>query len=335
MRTINNQELVELLRSTQDNGDGTSTLLFVTLSTTQPRGSPRDGDGGDGAGTLADVPVEHRAGQGDPVPPAGILMFADPAGAAPGTNPAAGAASPRPAPTTMPGADAPALSPQTMSPAGDLAAGLPLTGPGDDAAQPTPARLHAPAAAPAGARDGDAPTALAATTPGKPRSDVLITPARRLLWRKLGPLNKHRLASALAARNEHRLASSVSASPRVARRSDAPTAGAGAVTPGGPRSDVAAMRAEPTLAAAATTMGSTSPEAHGLGNAAGPGATDGDPAGEPRSDTVADIAALLTPSRGEEPRSGTRPDWLGEQDMSRAPGHESNLPPCGGGNLTP
>ena len=30
-RTINNQELVELLRSTQDNGDGTSTLLFVTL----------------------------------------------------------------------------------------------------------------------------------------------------------------------------------------------------------------------------------------------------------------------------------------------------------------
>ena len=31
-RTINNQELAELLRSTQDNGDGTSTLLFVTLS---------------------------------------------------------------------------------------------------------------------------------------------------------------------------------------------------------------------------------------------------------------------------------------------------------------
>ena len=95
------------------------------------------------------------------------------------------------------------------------------------------------------------------------------------------------------------------------------------------------MRAEPTLTGAATTTGPTSPEAHGLGDAADPGATDSDPAGEPRSDAAAIIAALLAPSRGEEPRSGTRPDWLGEQDMSRAPGHESNLPPCGGGNLTP
>ena len=86
------------------------------------------------------------------------------------------------------------------------------------------------------------------------------------------------------------------------------------------------MRAEPTLAAAATTTGPTSPEAHRLGDTAGLGTTDGDPAGEPRNDAVADIAALLTPSRGEEPRSGTRQDWFGAPDMLRAPEHESDLP---------
>ena len=86
------------------------------------------------------------------------------------------------------------------------------------------------------------------------------------------------------------------------------------------------MRAEPTLATAVTATGPTSPEAHGLDDAAGQGATDGDRAGEPRSDAVADIAALLTPSQGEEPRSETRPDWLGEPDILRAPGRESDLP---------
>ena len=100
-RTINNQELVELLRSTQDNGDGTSTLLFVTLSNTGPGGTPPDNDDGDAAGILADVPVEHWAGRGDPVPPAGSPMFADPAGAAPATNPAAEATTSRPAAPTM------------------------------------------------------------------------------------------------------------------------------------------------------------------------------------------------------------------------------------------
>ena len=87
------------------------------------------------------------------------------------------------------------------------------------------------------------------------------------------------------------------------------------------------MRAEPTLTGAATTTGPTSPEAHGLGDAADPGATDSDPAGDPRSDAVANVATLLAPSRGEEPRSGTCPNWLGEPDMLRAPGRESDLPP--------
>ena len=86
------------------------------------------------------------------------------------------------------------------------------------------------------------------------------------------------------------------------------------------------MRAEPTLAAAATTTGLTSPEARGLNNTAGPGATDGDWAGELRSNAVADITALLTPSRGEKSRSGTRQDWFGAPDMLRAREYESDLP---------
>ena len=87
------------------------------------------------------------------------------------------------------------------------------------------------------------------------------------------------------------------------------------------------MRAEPTLATATTTTRPTSPEAHGLDDTtAGPDATDGDRAGEHRSDAVVDITALLTPSRGEEPRSGTRQDWFGAPDMLRAPERESDLP---------
>ena len=52
------------------------------MSTTQPDGASGDGNGDDDAGTLANVPAKHRAGQGDPVRPAGNPMFANPAGAA-------------------------------------------------------------------------------------------------------------------------------------------------------------------------------------------------------------------------------------------------------------
>ena len=56
-RTISNQELVELLRSTQDNGDGTSTLLFATIAVGDPDGSaPADDTGGT---ALAAVPPEN------------------------------------------------------------------------------------------------------------------------------------------------------------------------------------------------------------------------------------------------------------------------------------
>ena len=86
------------------------------------------------------------------------------------------------------------------------------------------------------------------------------------------------------------------------------------------------MRAEPALTTPTAAPGPTSPEAHGPGGPANQGATDDDRAGEPRSDTAVDIAALLAPSRGEEPRSGTRQDWFGAPDMLRAREYESDLP---------
>ena len=100
-RNINNQELVKLLRSTQDNGGSTSTLLFVSLSSTQLGDAPPDDGDGDAAGALTVVPVKHRAGRGDYAPPGGSPIFADPAGAATGTDPSAGATVSRPAASTM------------------------------------------------------------------------------------------------------------------------------------------------------------------------------------------------------------------------------------------
>ena len=155
-------------------------------------------------------------------------------------------------------------------------------------------------------------------------------PERKLMWSELGIRNEHRLTSALAACNKHRLASSVPAGPRVAHGDDAATTGASTATPEGTRNDVTPLKAETAPTATATTMSPTSQQAYGLGDAEAPGETDRDPVGEPRSDAVADIAALLASSRGEESRSGTRPGWLGEPDMMRAPRHDSNLLPVAG-----
>ena len=85
------------------------------------------------------------------------------------------------------------------------------------------------------------------------------------------------------------------------------------------------MRAEPALTTPTAAPGPTSPEAHGPGGPANQGATDGNRAGEPRSDAAVGIIALLTPSQGEEPRSGTRQDWFGTPDMLHAQEYEGNL----------
>ena len=270
----------------------------------QPGDAPPGNGDDDAAGALADVPAEHRAGRGDPAPPAVSPMFVAPAGAATGMDPAAGAAASRPAAATMTDADTPAALPPSPPPDGVPTAGLPVSGRGGAATPLAPARLPAPAVVPAGARGDDTTTAAAgAKPPGGARNGVpLAGSAHARMWDEL------------ARRNElaRHLASASSAGPAVARESDATTAGAGTTTPGEPRSGVVPPGAGLVPTAAAPTAGAPSPPAHRLNGSAAPERADRDPPGELRSDTAVGIAALLVPSWGEKPRSGTCPGWLGE-----------------------
>ena len=194
------------------------------------------------------------------------------------TDPVAGVTASHPATVTMTDAKAPAAPPPSSPPVVNPTAGLPVFGPGDAATPLTPARLPAPAAAPTGARGRDTTSAAAGAAPGEPRGGAPLQRfVRKLLWNELAVRNEHCFASATAARNKHCLASAVFAGPGVARGGDTATTGVGTTTPGGTRSDVTPLRAGIAPTAAATTTGPTSPPAHGLGDSAAQGETDGDP----------------------------------------------------------
>ena len=117
------------------------------------------------------MPVAHRATPRDPAPPAGCPMFAAPAGAVEGPDPAAGASALRPAAAAVTVADAQTTPPPP--PFVGPATGLPAAGPGSAAVPPAPAQLPWLAASPAGAHRSNTTTVAAgAATPGEPRNGV-------------------------------------------------------------------------------------------------------------------------------------------------------------------